>query len=143
MVDLKAGLAHLRAHGDCNGKVGSVGYCLGGKMAFLMATRSDADCNVSYYGVGLNELLGEADNISHPTLLHVAAKDQFVPPEAQAAIASGLSGHPQVTLQVYGEQDHAFARVGGEHYDKAAAEPLPTSAASTALPRTSSKAGED
>ncbi len=52
--DLKATLADLRGHEACNGKVGSVGYCLGGKLAYLMATRSDSDCNVSYYGVGLN-----------------------------------------------------------------------------------------
>jgi carboxymethylenebutenolidase len=120
--DLKAALAQLRGRSECNGKAGSIGYCLGGKLAFLMATRSDADANVSYYGVGLDELLGEAGNIATPTLLHVASKDQFVPPEAQAAVKAGLAGHPQVTLHVYDGQDHAFARVGGEHYDRAAAE---------------------
>ena len=87
-----------------------------------MATRSDADCNISYYGVGLNELVGEAGNITTPILLHVASKDQFVPPDAQEAIKAGLAGNPQVTLHVYDGQDHAFARVGGEHYDRAAAE---------------------
>ena len=122
IVDLKAALAHLRGHEACNGKVGSVGYCLGGKLAYLMATRSDADCNVAYYGVGLDELLGEAGNITKPLLLHVAAKDQFVPPEAQEKIEAGLAGQAQVTLHVYQGQDHAFARVGGEHYDKTAAD---------------------
>ena len=122
IVDLKAALAHLRGHEACNGKVGSVGYCLGGKLAYLMATRSDADCNVAYYGVGLDELLGEAGNIATPLLLHLAAKDQFVPPAAQDKIKAGLSGNPNVTLQVYEGQDHAFARPGGDHYDAAAAE---------------------
>ena len=42
--DLKATLAALRQHPACSGKVGSVGYCLGGKLAYLMATRSDSDC---------------------------------------------------------------------------------------------------
>lgn len=120
--DMKTTLAALRQHEACNGKAGSVGYCLGGKLAFLMATRSDADCNVSYYGVGLDELLGEAKNITKPTLLHMASKDQFVPPEAQARIKAGLKGHPKVTLHVYEGQDHAFARIGGEHYDQAAAD---------------------
>jgi carboxymethylenebutenolidase len=120
--DLKTTLAHLRGRPECTGKAGSIGYCLGGKLAFLMATRSDADCNVSYYGVGLDELLDEAGNISNPMLMHVASRDQFVPPEAQAAIKAGLSDHPQVALHVYEGQDHAFARVGGEHYDAAAAE---------------------
>jgi carboxymethylenebutenolidase len=122
VVDLKATLAHLRARADCNGKVGSIGYCLGGKLAFLMATRSDANCNVSYYGVGLDELLGEIDQITKPLMLHVASEDQFVPPEAQQAIKAALAGHPQVTLHVHEGQNHAFARVGGEHYDQVAAE---------------------
>ncbi len=120
--DLKATLAHLRGRPECHGRVGSVGYCLGGMLAYLMATRSDADCNVSYYGVGLDALLDEAGNITRPLLMHVASTDQFVPPEAQEKIRGGLSGHAQVTLQVYEGQDHAFARVGGEHYDQAAAE---------------------
>ena len=120
--DLKTTLAHLRGRPECSGKVGSIGYCLGGKLAFLMATRTDADCNVSYYGVGLDELLGEAGNISKPLLMHVASQDQFVPPEAQDKIKAGLADHSQVALHVYERQDHAFARVGGEHYDAAAAE---------------------
>jgi carboxymethylenebutenolidase len=120
--DLKTTLAHLRGRPECSGKVGSIGYCLGGKLAFLMATRTDADCNVSYYGVGLDELLGEAGNITKPLLMHVASQDQFVPPEAQEKIKTGLAGHSQVALHVYEGRDHAFARVGGEHYDAAAAE---------------------
>ncbi len=119
--DLKATLTYLRGHEAGNGKAGSVGYCLGGKLAYLMATRSDADCNVGYYGVGLDELLGEAGNIATPLLLHLASKDQFVPPEAQEKITAGLAGNPNVTLHVYQGQDHAFARVGGDHYDEAAA----------------------
>ncbi len=119
--DLKATLAHLRGHEASSGKAASVGYCLGGKLAFLMATRSDADCNVSYYGVGLDELLPEAGNISKPLLMHMASRDRFVPPEAQEKIRAGLRDHPNVTIHVYEGQDHAFAREGGEHYDAEAA----------------------
>jgi carboxymethylenebutenolidase len=120
--DLKATLASLRRHAACSGKVGSVGYCLGGKLAYLMATRSDSDANVGYYGVGIQDALGEAKTIKKPLVLHIAGKDQFCPPEAQAQIKAGLKGNPLVTLYEYGEQDHAFARVGGQHYDKAAAD---------------------
>ncbi|WP_420402934.1 dienelactone hydrolase family protein [Nisaea sp.] len=119
--DLKATLAHLKGMNGCTGKAGSVGYCLGGKLAYLMATRSDADCNVSYYGVGLDELLGESSGISKPYLSHIASEDGFVPKEAQEKIKAGLSGNPLVTLHVYEGQDHAFARQGGAHYDEAAA----------------------
>ncbi len=120
--DLKATLASLRSHEACSGKAGAIGYCLGGKLAYLMATRSDADASVGYYGVGLAELLDEAPAIKTPLMLHVAAKDQFVPPEAQQKVASALSNNAHVTLHDYASQDHAFARVGGKHYDKAAAD---------------------
>lgn len=120
--DLKATLASLRKHPACTGKAGTVGYCLGGRLAYLMATRSDADCNVGYYGVYIQNSLEEARNIKHPLMLHIAEEDQFVPKEAQAQIKAALQGHPQVTIHSYPGADHAFARIGGEHYDKAAAE---------------------
>jgi carboxymethylenebutenolidase len=120
--DLKATLAHLRELPSCTGKVGSVGYCLGGKLAYLMATRSDADCNVGYYGVGIEKALDEATRIRKPLMLHIAEKDQFCPPEAQAQIKATLGKNPLVTLHSYAGMDHAFARVGGQHYDKAAAD---------------------
>ena len=119
--DLKDSLAHLRKLKGCTGKAGTVGYCLGGKLAFLMATRSDADCNISYYGVGLQDLLGEAGKISHPTLLHIAGGDEYVPPAAQAAIKAGLKGNKHVTIHDYPGLPHAFARADGVHYDAAAA----------------------
>src|SRR5262249_42138677 len=71
--DLLAALAHVRNIKGCSGKVGAVGYCLGGKLAYLMAARSDADATVSYYGVGLDEMLGEIYDIRAPLLLHIAA----------------------------------------------------------------------
>lgn len=119
--DLKATLSFLRKDKDCTGKVGTVGYCLGGKLAYLMAARSDADCNVSYYGVGIQDLLEEAKNIKKPLLMHMAEKDRFVPFEAQQKIRAALNKHPQVEVDLYQGVDHAFARRGGAHYDKEAA----------------------
>ena len=122
VADLKATLAHLRALPACTGKVGTVGYCLGGKLAYLMATRSDADCNVGYYGVGIEKALDEAGKIGRPLMLHIAEQDKFCPPEAQAQVKTALGKNPKVTIHSYPGVDHAFARAGGEHYDAAAAE---------------------
>ena len=115
--DLRATLAALRAHPAVTGKVGAIGYCLGGKLAYLMATRTDVDCSIGYYAVGLQELLGEAKQIHKPLMLHVAGQDQFVPKEAQAAMHATLDPHPHVTIHDYPSNDHAFARPGGAHYD--------------------------
>jgi NADPH2:quinone reductase len=119
--DLLATLDHLRGLPGCTGKVGTVGYCLGGKLAYLMATRSTADCNVSYYGVGIETALGEAGRIAKPLLMHVAAADQFVPSEAQAKIKAALGRNKRVAIHTYAGMDHAFCRVGGQHYNAGAA----------------------
>ncbi|HMA14813.1 MAG: dienelactone hydrolase family protein [Bacteroidota bacterium] len=119
--DMKATLAAVRTQQGCNGKVGSVGYCLGGKIAFLMATRSDSDANVGYYGVGLGDLLGEAKQIKKPLMLHIAEKDKFSSPEEIAKVRDALKRNDKVTTHLYAGQDHAFARPGGEHYDAKAA----------------------
>lgn len=119
--DLKATLAAIRQDKDCTGKAGAVGYCLGGKLAYLMSTRSDVDGSVSYYGVDIPSFLNESSNIKTPLLMHVAEKDKFVPPDAQQKILRALGQERFVQLHVYPGADHAFARVGGEHYDRDAA----------------------
>lgn len=120
--DIQASIAYLRKVPGCTGKIGTVGYCLGGLLAYLSATRTDTDASVGYYGVNIQNFLGEAARIKKPLMLHVAEKDQFVPPEAQRAVAEGLKGNAHVALHTYAGQDHAFARIGGQHYDKASAD---------------------
>lgn len=120
--DAAAAMKVLRAHTACTGKVGAVGYCLGGKLSYLLAVRYDTDCAVGYYGVGIENALDEAGNLRNPLMLHIAGKDQFCPPEAQAKIHAALDAHPLVTLHDYPQEDHAFARVGGAHYNPGVAE---------------------
>lgn len=117
--DIQATIKTIRADAGCDGKVGAVGFCLGGQLAFLTATRTDVDAAVSYYGVGLENRVPEAEKLTRPLLLHIAEEDQFVPEEAQAVIIAALKDHPQVEIHTYPGRDHAFARVGGEHYDEA------------------------
>ena len=116
-ADIQAAIQAVRAHEGASGKVGVVGYCLGGLLAYLSATRTDADACVGYYGVSIPDYLGEADKISKPLALHIAQQDGFVPPQAQDAIAQGLGSKAQVTLYSYEDCDHAFARPGGEGYN--------------------------
>ena len=120
--DLIATLAWLRKQPLVGAKVGAVGYCLGGKLAYLMATRSDADASVGYYGVGIQGSIGEAGAITKPLMLHAAEKDSFSSPEALKQIKDGLAPIVHATVHLYPGQEHAFARKGGEHYDAGAAE---------------------
>lgn len=114
--DIQASLNALRAHAACNGKVGVIGYCLGGQLAYLAAARTDSQASVGYYGVNIANHLKEADAIRKPLMLHIAGADEFVPPDAQAAMHQGLDGHPQVTLWDYADEPHGFARRSSEHY---------------------------
>ncbi|MEQ9146186.1 MAG: dienelactone hydrolase family protein [Parvibaculaceae bacterium] len=122
MTDVQATIDTARTLEGANGKVGAVGYCLGGQLAYLTATRTNADAAVGFYGVNLQNLTGEAPNITKPLMLHIAGKDEFVPAEAQAAVHAALDDNALVTIHDYPERDHAFARVGGAHYDKADAD---------------------
>lgn len=119
--DIRAVIDSLRKHEACTGKVGAVGYCLGGLLAFLTATRTDADASVSYYGVGIEQRTGEVERLAQPLLMHIAEEDQFVPKAAQEIILTALKNHPQIEIHTYPGCDHAFARKGGEHYNAEAA----------------------
>ncbi|HYK20562.1 MAG TPA: dienelactone hydrolase family protein [Pyrinomonadaceae bacterium] len=120
--DSAAAVEFLRHHSACNGRVGAVGFCLGGNLAYLLSVRFKPDCAVGYYGVGIDKSLDEASNLSAPLMLHIAELDKFCPPEAQAQIHAALDSNPLVTIHDYANLDHAFGRPGGEHYDAAGAE---------------------
>lgn len=120
--DSAAALELLRKHAACSGRVGAVGFCLGGNLAYLLSVRFKPDCAVGYYGVSIEKSLDEAKNLSNPLLLHIAGADQFCPPDAQAQIHATLDANPLVTIHDYPGLGHAFGRTGGEHYDAGGAE---------------------
>jgi carboxymethylenebutenolidase len=115
--DLKATVAAARKLPGSNGKVGTIGYCLGGRLAFMMAEQSDADVNISYYGVGLDGLLGDIGKVTKPLLVHIADQDEFFPAEGRAKVVAATRDHPQIRCYVYPGANHAFARVNGVHWD--------------------------
>jgi carboxymethylenebutenolidase len=114
--------ARVRSLPAFTGKMGAVGYCLGGKLAYLLAMRAGIDAAVSYYGVGIQAALDQASRLQCRILLHIAGKDPLCPPEAQAAIKQALTplGN-RVSIMDYPECGHAFARRGGAGYDETAA----------------------
>lgn len=114
--------ATIRVARDVSGgKVGVTGYCLGGRLAFMTAARTDSDASVGYYAVGVDGLLGEKHAIANPLMLHIAGDDGFVPAATQKAMHEGLDDHPKVTLHDYPGEDHGFATEMGKRRSDAAA----------------------
>jgi len=114
--DLKATLAAARKLPGCNGRAGTMGYCLGGRLAFMMAEQSDADVNISYYGVGLDGLIADLPKVAKPLLVHIAEKDEYFPAEARAKLLAAAPSNANMRCHVYPNADHAFARVNGTHW---------------------------
>ncbi len=118
--DIEATIHAARARVE-GGKVGAVGYCLGGRLAFMTAARTDIDATVGYYAVGVDGLLREKHAIARPLMLHIAGADHFVLPDVQKAMHEGLDDHPRVTLHDYPGVDHGFAtEFGSRRRDEAA-----------------------
>lgn len=135
-MQLNAGLDEGKAIDDCAAtvealrrslagarKVGCIGYCLGGRLAYLLAARTDIDAAVGYYGVAIDQRLDEAVNIRRPLLLHIAGDDHICLPDAQRTIVEALRERaPSAVVHVYEGAKHGFARVGSPNYNAAAAE---------------------
>lgn len=120
--DLLATLAHMRRLEGANGLVGAVGYSLGGKLAYLMASRSDVECAVSYYGIGLETMLDEAPDIRMPFMLHLGEQDKFAPPPVRDRLLRVLGRNPVITTHLYAGAEHAFARPNGQAFQTLAAQ---------------------
>jgi carboxymethylenebutenolidase len=114
---------HVRQLRGTTGKVGTVGYCLGGKLAYLMAMRPGINAAVSYYGVAIQAALDQIGNVQGKLLLHIAEQDHLCPAEAQADIAAAAAPHAdRISIMTYPGVGHAFARQGGATFNAASAE---------------------
>jgi carboxymethylenebutenolidase len=118
--DTADALKALRARPECKGKVGALGFCLGGKLAYLTAARTDVDCAVSYYGVGIDADIGEAKNIKGPMVFHFAELDKYADAAARETIKAGFAGRTDVEFYLYPGCDHAFAAPERASFDKPA-----------------------
>jgi carboxymethylenebutenolidase len=120
--DIGAAVGALRALPQVSGPaIGYVGFCMGGKLAYLAAARTDLACSVGYYGMGIEQYLDEAANIKGKLVLHFAENDAYCNAAARGTITTALAALPNAELYTYAGADHAFARIGGMHFDKPSA----------------------
>lgn len=119
--DIGAALRTLRASRRCTGKVGALGFCLGGQLAYQAAAHHKLDCAVSYYGVRIEEQLGLAKKIKCPMVMHFAEKDAYVPLASVARIEKAFARRPEIEIYRYPGVDHAFANPDRPSWDRPAA----------------------
>jgi carboxymethylenebutenolidase len=114
IIDIQTTHAHLLGMAECTGKVGAVGFCLGGGLAFAAATTSRVDGHgidaaVCYYGSPVNDLLGHVGNLECPTLFHYGDDAAFIPEEKIAEVEAAVAGKDHVTVHRYAGAGHAFS----------------------------------
>jgi carboxymethylenebutenolidase len=119
--DVVATVRAARQLEGASGKVGVMGFCLGGLMTYLTAARHNLDAAVAYHGGDTESYLGEARGITSPLLMHLAEEDEFISKDAQARIKAALADVPCARIFSYPGCNHAFARHTGVHYDAKAA----------------------
>ncbi len=120
-ADMRTATDWLRAERIGNGKVAAVGFCGGGRFAFLAAARAGVDAAASLYGLGISKHVGETAKIRCPVQLHYGLKDQHVPRDEVEAVSAGVRGHRNVEVFLYPEAGHSFANPVRPTYDPAAA----------------------
>jgi carboxymethylenebutenolidase len=103
------------------GKVGVMGFCLGGLMTYLTAARHHLDAGVAYHGGDTENYLDEAQAVGAPLLMRLAEEDEYISKDAQPRIRAALASVPSATVYSYPGQNHAFARHAGLHYNAEAA----------------------
>jgi carboxymethylenebutenolidase len=106
--DMGDAITAMKALPEFKGKVGAVGYCVGGRLAFLAAARLGVDAAVSYYGTRMDGHLDEVKSVRCPIMFHFGGKDAAVPPETRDRIRAAFSAHDDAEFYVYADAGHAF-----------------------------------
>ena len=108
--DIQSTITTLRGIQGCTGKVGNMGFCLGGTLSYLAGARTDTEASSGYYGVGIENMPGEAAKVKKPMLINIGGADPYCNAEAQGKILAATKGNPNITVHVYAGLDHGFCR---------------------------------
>jgi carboxymethylenebutenolidase len=121
VADLVATAQALRLRPEVTGKVGTVGFCMGGRLAYRLAASGAVDAAVCYYGGGIQNQLDVAPSVQVPILFHYAALDTHIPPDAVKAVKAAFAGHGAAVFHDYEDADHGFNCWGRPKYNQRAA----------------------
>jgi carboxymethylenebutenolidase len=121
VADLVSTANALRARPEVSGKLGSIGFCMGGRLSYQLAASGAVDAAVCYYGGGIQNHLDKAPDVKCPILFHYAALDGYIPASAVADVKQAFAGRVNAQFHVYEGVDHGFNCWGRPMYQQRAA----------------------
>jgi carboxymethylenebutenolidase len=121
VADLVSTANALRARPEVSGKLGAIGFCMGGRLSYQLAASGAVDAAVCYYGGGIQNHLDKAPKVQCPILFHYAALDGYIPATAVADVKKAFAGRANAQFHVYEGVDHGFNCWGRPMYQQRAA----------------------
>ena len=119
--DVRPLALQLSEEPDANAKLGVIGFCAGGEMAFLSATRLGADVVAAFHGTRIQNHLGELDKAKGRISLHFGDRDFLVPMADVEKIQEAMNDRKGAEVYVYEGAEHGFSFEGRPSYQEAAA----------------------
>ena len=106
--DAAAALEYLRGLPETDGRAGVFGFCMGGRLAYMVAAEADPDLLVSYYGSGIGAQLEDASRVSSPAIFHFGSADPFLPVSEAERIRQAFANHAATEVHMHADAGHAF-----------------------------------
>lgn len=107
VVDSLAATGYLRQIDEVTGKVGALGFCLGGRLAYLAAATTQLDAASCYYGGGIHQHLERVAAISCPVQFHYGAADAAIPRTEVDLVRAAFAGRDS-EFHLYDGAGHGF-----------------------------------
>jgi carboxymethylenebutenolidase len=106
--DIATAVQWLQAQPFSNRRVFALGFCAGGRMAFVAAARAGVDAAVSFYGMGIAKHDAEFAQVTCPVQLHYGLKDPHIPRPEIDAVTRAAAQRPNIDIFLYAEAGHSF-----------------------------------
>lgn len=107
-ADLQGTVRSLRERPEVTGGVGALGFCIGGRLAYLAAAAGMVDAAACYYGGGIQDQLQKAAAVRCPMLFHYGETDPLIPLAAVERVRAAFADRDTAKFFVYPGASHGF-----------------------------------